>query len=234
MNQFWLFENINLFNLLCPHKFKQFANSHSFLQYKRNEYIYLEGDTAKNFFLVSKGKVKIGIIEDSGEEIILTYLKKGEIFGENVVLNQKIRKEFAQAVENNTELCPVSMKQAEELMNENKDFSISIYKFIGYKFRKIERKYQIMLFRNTRTRVIEFIKEMMEEGHNCKKLISGEILIYNAYSQSEMAKLIGSSRPTFNILINELQEEEYIKWGKREIILKNKFLQEYHANHLTA
>lgn len=226
MNQFWLFENINLFDLLCPHKFKQFASSHSFINYKKGEFIYVEGEVAKNFFLVSNGKVKVGFWDKSGEEIVTAYLKKGDIFGENIVLNQIIRKEFAQAIADNTELCLVTLKQVEELMNENKNFSTSIYKFIGYKFQKVERRYQIMLFRNTRTRALEFIKELKNESYNPIKLINDEILIHNPYSQSEIAKLIGTSRPTFNILINELQDEGYILWQKGKILLKNKFMLE--------
>ncbi|SIQ35829.1 cAMP-binding domain of CRP or a regulatory subunit of cAMP-dependent protein kinases [Chryseobacterium sp. RU37D] len=227
MNQFWYFENINLFDLLCPHKFKSFADTHTFLHFKKNDFIYMEGDVAKKFYLISKGKVKIGFREESGEEIVTAYLKKGEIFGESVMLNQKTRKEFAQAVENQTELCHVTLRQAEELMKGNNNFSVSIYKFIGYKFRKIERKYQIMLFRNTKTRAIEFIKEMMDDGFASQKLLNGEILVQNPYSQSEMAKLIGTSRSTFNLLINELQEDDFLLWEKGKILLKNKFLLEF-------
>lgn len=226
MNQFWLFENINLFNLLCPHKFKKFADSHNFLKLKKNDFIYLEGDVAQNFFLISKGKIKIGFWDEFEEEITIAYLKKGDIFGESIIINETVRKEFAQVVENDTELCPVSLKQAEELIKENKDFSIGLYKFIGYKFRKVERNYRIMLFRNTRTRIIEFIKEMLEDINIVQKLPNGEIIINNPYSQSEMAKLIGTSRPTFNLLINELQKEQLLYWEKGKILLKNKFLLE--------
>ena len=227
MNQFWLFENINLFELLCPHKFKEYSKTHSFSNFTKGDFIYVEGDIAKNFYLISKGKVKVGFWDETGEEIVMTYLKKGDIFGESVVLKQTVRKEFAQAVENNTELCPVNLIQAEELMRGNKNFSISIYKFIGYKFRKIERKYQIMLFRNTRTRAIEFIKEIKDEDFTSQKFENGDILINNPYSQLELAKLIGTSRPTFNLLINEFQEEGYLIWQKGKILLKNKFVLEF-------
>ncbi|MDI9311322.1 MAG: Crp/Fnr family transcriptional regulator [Limnohabitans sp.] len=227
MNQFWLFENINLFDILCPHKINEYSNHHTFLDYKKGDYIYLEDDIAKNFFLISKGKVKIGFWDENGEETIIAYLKKGDIFGESALLNQPRRKEFAQAAENNTELCPVNITQAEDLIKENKNFSISFYKFIGFKFRKIERRYQIMLFRNTKTRIIEFIKELKDEDLNPSHTGNNELLIHNPYSQSEIAKLIGTSRPTFNILLKDFKNQEYFIWQKNKILLKSKFMLEF-------
>lgn len=227
MKQIWHFENINLFDLLCPHQLKNYSMNHHFLNYKKNEYIYLEGDIAKNFFLISKGKVKIGFWDETGEEVVLSYLNKGDIFGESIVLNQNTRKEFAQSVDYNTELCPVNIDQSEQLIRGNKNFSIGIFKFIGFRVKKIERMYRIMLFRNTRTRAIEFIKELKEDNGGVELNAAGDLKISNPYSQMEFAKLIGTSRPTFNILIKELQDEGYLIWQKGAILLKNKFLLEF-------
>ena len=68
---------------------------------------------------------------------------------------------------------------------------------------------------------------MKEEDSNCQKLLMGEELIYNPYTQSEIAKLIGTSRSTFNLLINELEEQEYLMWEKGKLLLKNRFLLEF-------
>lgn len=224
MNQFWLFENVNLFNILCPHRYKEFSKNHQLLEYKKGEYIYIQGDISEKIFLVNSGKIKIGFWDESGEEIITSYLKKGDIFGEDIIVNETTRKEFAQVVQNKTTLCHITLKQTEELLRNNKPFSISIYKFIGFKLKKIERRYQIMLFRNTKTRIVEFIKELLHDDLESIKLLNGEIFINNPYSQTEMAKLIGASRPTFNILLKELENDGILLWQKDKILLKNKFL----------
>jgi DNA-binding MarR family transcriptional regulator len=81
-----------------------------------------------------------------------------------------------------------------------------------------------MLFRDTRTRIIEFIKELKEDVTGTIQLINGEILVNNPYSQGEIAKLVGTSRPTFNIIINELEKEGRIAYQKNKILLKKSFL----------
>lgn len=225
MSNYWVFEDVNLFSLICPHKYKGFTSNHPFSYFKKNEYIYFQGDLSSTIFLVNSGKVKIGFVDESGEEYVTAYLKKGDIFGKNILLNETHRKEFAQAVDNDTSLCSVTLTQAEELLRGNKSFNTSIYKFIGLKLKKIERRYQIMLFRDTRTRIIEFIKELKQD-YQFNSLINGEIVVQNPYSQSEIAKLVGTSRSTFNIIINELEKEGLLSYQKKEILLKNKFLLE--------
>lgn len=224
MNNYWVFENVNLFSLICPHRYKEYVSDHPFSSFNKGDFIYLQGDASSTIFLVNTGKVKIGFIDEFGEEYVTAYLKKGDIFGENILLNETHRKEFAQAVEKHTSLCSVTLSQAEALLRGNQSFSTTIYKFIGLKLKKIQRRYQIMLFRDTRTRIIEFIKDLKEDDKNAIKLLSGEILITNPFSQNEIAKLVGTSRSTFNIILNDLEKENYLLYQKKQLILKNKFL----------
>ncbi len=224
MNNYWLFEDVNLFSLICPHKYKKYASDHPFSHFNKGEFIYFQGDMSSTIFLVNSGKIKIGFIDDSGEEYVMAYLKNGDIFGENILLNETHRKEFALAVESGTSLCSVTLNQAEELLRGNQSFSTSIYKFIGLKLKKIQRRYQIMLFRDTRTRIIEFIKDLKDDDQDALNLLSGEIVVKNPFSQNEIAKLVGTSRSTFNIILNELEREDLLLYQKGQILLKNRFL----------
>jgi CRP/FNR family cyclic AMP-dependent transcriptional regulator len=136
MNNYWLFENVNLFSIICPHKYRGYTSNHPFNFFNKNEFIYFQGDVSDTIFLVNSGSVKIGFIDNKGEEYIIAYLKKGDIFGENVLLSEINRKEFAQAAEKNTSLCAVTTKQIETIIRDNQPFSTSIYKLIGLKLKK--------------------------------------------------------------------------------------------------
>ena len=60
MNSLWFFDDVNLFKVLCPHKFKAYKHDHDFDAYKKKDYIYFEEDSANKVYLIEKGKVKIG------------------------------------------------------------------------------------------------------------------------------------------------------------------------------
>ena len=219
MNSLWFFEDVNLFNILCPHKFKGYEEGHVFNEYKKNDYIYFEEDAADKVFLVNSGKVKIGYVTEEGEEIITSILSKGEIFGEKAILGEESRNEFAQAVEKETSVCPITTPEMIDLLRENKEFSLKIYKFIGFRFKKLERRLQLLLFKDTKSRLKEYLKEVAEDFGYTNQ-ISGDIIIRHPYTQKEIATLIGTSRPTLNILLNELQSEKYLSFERKEIILK--------------
>lgn len=219
MDTFWFFEDVNLFKLLCPHKFKAYKASHTFKQYKKQDYIYFEEDNSNKVFLIEKGKVKIGYYTEDGQEVTKAILVKGELFGEKAILGEIKRDEFAMAIDNKTSICPVGVDTMHDLIRDNKSFGFRVYKLIGYRIKKLERRLDLLLFKDARTRVEEFFKELANDfGYCCPK--TGDTVIKHPYTQKEIATLIGTSRPTLNSIMNKFKEENKIDFQRNEIYLK--------------
>ncbi len=221
MKTLWFFDDVNLFNILCPHKFKAYKEDHDFEAYKKKDYIYFTEDSASKVYLIEKGKVKIGYYTEEGDEIVKSILSRGELFGEKAILGESIRDEFAQSIDNDTSICPIGVETMHNLMRDNQSFSFKVYKFIGFKFKKLERRLQLLLFKDTKTRLLEFLDELCTDyGYDCDK--TGDKVIFHPYTQKDIACLIGTSRPTLNILLNELKEEKFLDFNRKEIrIYKN-------------
>ncbi|TWO31937.1 Crp/Fnr family transcriptional regulator [Seonamhaeicola sediminis] len=221
MKSFWFFDDVNLFKVLCPHKFKAYKVNHDFDSYRKKDYIYFEEDSANKVYLIEKGKVKIGYYNEDGTEVVKAILTRGELFGETAILGESKREEFAQSVDNATSICPVGVDTMHDLMRDNQTFSLKIYKLIGFKLKRLERRLQILLFKDAKTRLIEFLEELCTDfGYDCEK--TGDKVIQHPYTQRDIASLIGTSRPTLNILLNELKEENIIEFNRKEIRIHKK------------
>lgn len=219
MESLWYFEEVNLFKLLCPHKYKAYKKTHLSCDFQKSDYIYFEEDQSNKVYLIEKGKVKIGFYTEDGNEVVKAILTKGDLFGEKAILGEDKRDEFAMSVSKETSICPVGVDTMHDLMRDNKTFSFKIYKLIGFRLKKLERRLELILFKDARTRVEEFLKELAEEyGQSCPE--TGETVIKHPYTQKEIASLIGTSRPTLNAIMNEFKEEKKIDFGRREIRLK--------------
>ena len=221
MQTVWFFEDVNLFKILCPHKFKAYKSAHEFDSYKKKDYIYFEEDSANKVYLIEKGKVKIGYYTEAGDEIVKAILTRGELFGEKAILGEAKRDEFAQSVDNNTSICQIGVQTMHDLMRDNQSFSFKVYKFIGLKFKRLERRLQLLLFKDAKTRLMEFLDELCTEyGYNCQQ--TGDHVIKHPYTQKDIASLIGTSRPTLNILLNELKEDKFLDFSRKEIRIYKK------------
>ena len=51
---------------------------------------------------------------------------------------------------------------------------------------------------------------------------TGDKVIHHPYTQKDIASLIGTSRPTLNVLLNELKEEKVLEFTRKEIRIHKK------------
>lgn len=221
MSNIWFLENVNLFKKLCPHKFKEYKNCHEFDSYRKSDYVYFSEDSANKVYLIEKGKVKIGYYTEEGDEVVKAILTKGEMFGEKAILGQEKRNEFAQSIDNATSICPIGIPVLHDLMRDNQNLTTSIYKFLNFRFKKLERRLELLLYKDCKERVIAFLQDLKEEyGYCCPD--TGNTVVKHPYTQKDIASLIGTSRPTLNIIVNQLKELGYISTDRNEIIFLEK------------
>ncbi len=219
MNSLWILEDVNLFKKLCPHSFAAFKNDHSFNRYKREDYIYFPKDVSSKVFLIEEGSVKIGHYTEKGQEVVKAILKKGELFGEKAILGEANRTEFAQSLSNETSICPISLDAMQAMMSENQPFSLRIYKLIGFRIKRLERRLELLLFKDAETRVREFLKDLsVDYGYECPN--TGDTIVKHPFTQKDIAQLIGTSRPTLNSILNKYKELNLIDFSRKEIRLK--------------
>jgi len=88
--------------------------------FEKGSHIYKKGDTAKYFFCIQSGKVKICF--DSGEREINYILKRGEYLGESDVIGERIRKHTAIA-ESDCELLAADLSEIKTLVENDPHFS---------------------------------------------------------------------------------------------------------------
>jgi len=212
MEKYWVTSNIDVYKILCPQKTKKHYETNG-KAYSKEDVIYFEKDKGKNVYLVSGGKVKLTKYDKNGNEIIRQIIKKGELFGENLLLGESVRDEFAISCSDKTRICSISIETLQQLMREDKDFSIIMYKCIAFRIKKISRRLELLIGKDVTTRVAAFIYDMYQE--------SDEANIYNTFTQKEMAALLATSRKSVVWVFNNLKEKGIIDYNRKEIHIKD-------------
>jgi len=213
----WYFESVNLYQILCPHKVKTMAEKHTYLNFKRDQFIYFPAEQATHIYMIVNGRVRIGHYQENGTEVITSILTTGEIFGELAFAGEDVRKDFAQAMENTT-ICPLSLEELKALMKDNKELSFKLLKLIGLRLIKLERKLELLVYKDARTRIIEFLKDTAAwKG----KKVGFETMIPTRLTHKDIAALTGTSRQTVTTILNELKEKNLINFDRRQILIRD-------------
>lgn len=94
------FREIPFFSGLPEDDVDEFIKSACLRHYKKNEYIYHQGDEADRFFIVLSGWVSLYRETIDGDETVSDLLTRGDIFGEGIIFYQNNNYIFsAQVVE---------------------------------------------------------------------------------------------------------------------------------------
>lgn len=214
----WYFENVDLFNLLCPHKVAGMADDHVINKFSKNEFIYFPDDVPHHIYMIAEGRVKIGSYTDDGKEVVKAILGPGELFGEMALAGEEKRNDFAQALDAKTMICPMNLEEMKEMMSHNKPLSFKVMKLIGLRLRKIERRLESLVFKDARTRVVEFLKDQANERG---KKVGFETMIPNHLTHKDIASLTGTSRQTVTTILNDLREKNIINFDRRKILIRD-------------
>jgi len=214
----WYFENVDLYEMLCPRKMGSQKKNHDGNTYQKDQFIYLENEPSDQVYMIAQGRVKIGSYSETGKEITKTILSKGEIFGEMALTGEELRRDFAQSITNDTILCPMRMEEMQALMLDNRDLSLKIFKLMGFRVRKLERRLESLVFKDARTRIVDFIREMGEERG---KKVGFETLVKNYLTHQDIANLTGTSRQTVTTILNELRDQNLINFDRRRILIRD-------------
>ena len=214
----WYFKDVDLYEILCPHKVKTMDERHEFNYFSKNDFIYFPNEKAKYIYMIADGRVKIGNYGEDGKEVTKAILGTGEIFGELALTGEEKRADFAQAMDEKTTVCPITIEEMQELMKDNQELSFKIYKLIGLRIRKLERKIESLVFKDARTRVIEFLKDAAEwKGRK----VGFETMIPTKLTHKDIANLTGTSRQTVTTILNELKDDNLINFDRRKILIRD-------------
>lgn len=214
----WFFEDTDLFEVLCPKKTPYMEDHHPPGVYSKDDFIYFLDQSSENVYMVSSGRVKIGTYAKDGKEIVKAILTRGEVFGELALAGEEKREDFAQAMDGGTHVCAMTIDDLKELMKENKELSLKILKIVGFRLRKMERKIESLVFKDARTRIVDFLREMAQEKG---QKVGFETMIKNHLTHKDIASLTGTSRQTVTTVMNELRENNLINFDRRRILIRD-------------
>jgi len=186
--------------------------------YKKDDFIFQLDQFSNELFMVESGRVKIGNASKDGKEVLRAILGEGELFGEMVFAGEKIRKDFAMAMDDNTTVRFLSAKEMRQIMDNEPSINQAIFELLGKRIRKTERRLASIILKDARTRVVDFLVELAEEKG---QKVGFETMIKNHFTHRDIASITGTSRQTVTTILNLLRDKNIINFDRRRILIRD-------------
>jgi len=181
-------------------------------------YIYLPDEASSHIFFLAKGTLKIGTHSDDGKEIIKAIVQPLALFGELGIIGETKRQDFAQALREEVHLYVLKVEDLKRLMRTNFQLCDRVMTLFGNRLIRAETKLESLIFKDARTRIVDFIKDAMNISG---RKIGFEMLLKHSLTHQDIANITCTSRQTVTLVLNELRKSDQIYFNRGKILVRD-------------
>ena len=215
-----LIRNYNLWAHLSDEEYDELNLVHNYIEAAKGEYIYFEAFNHGKLYFIKDGFIRIGYIDEDGNEHIKEIIQSGEIFGQITLERENMKGEFAQAYKSDVSLCAFTVEDFQKLLQKRPELALKYSKQVGSKLRHLENRLVDLLNKDVKTRLLHFLWNLLQY-HSSPGTVNintaAPFCIPNYLTHEDIAHLIGSSRQTVTTMINELALEGIVIYKRHEI-----------------
>lgn len=210
-----LIRNYDLWAHLSNDEYEELNVVHNFIEAKKGDFVYFEAFHHNKLYFLKDGFIRIGYIDDDGNEVVKEIIQKGEIFGQLTLERNNLKGEFAQAYKSDVSLCAFSIEDFNQLLRKKPELALKYSKQVGSKLRNVESRLVNLLNKDVKTRLVNFLAQLIVDSDG--EASPEGYCISNHLTHEDIANLIGSSRQTVTTLINELSAEGLLRFTRQRI-----------------
>lgn len=174
-------------------------------RYPRGETVYLQGSRAERFYYLKKGRVKIYISSESGEEKTLTIIRDGSVFGEAAFFDGQPRVSSAKAL-TESEITAVDEKSLMACFRREPRLAMSLLACLSQTIRMLSAQVDTLSFREADERLARLLLKLAENGSV-------------RATHEDLANLAGVSRVTASRILSGFARKGWIDTRYREIVI---------------
>jgi CRP/FNR family transcriptional regulator, cyclic AMP receptor protein len=178
----------------------------------RNTFIIKEGDESQEMYVIKQGKAEVMLNNENGDELILTTLHEGAIFGELSLLDGKPRSANVIALEDCV-LLVIQKADFYEFLYNNNNAYIQVIKYLCQKLRKTNQIAHSYALLDVFERLVKYLYS--EAQYNTQ----GKLVITSPHTQKEIAIKICTGREVVSRMLNRLEKDGYLTIQNKTITI---------------
>jgi CRP-like cAMP-binding protein len=205
----------HLFGALGPEERRSVALEMREVSYDSGQIVFGRGDPGRDIYLVGQGRVRLSVLTPEGRELSFAHAEAGQIFGEIAVLDGGVRTADATAV---TKVVAQTLSKGAlmRLIETRTSVRESVIRFLCNRVREADQQLEGIALYPIEVRLARFFLAAARQKGGAKP--GARVTLDLPISQSELALLIGASRPKVNAALALLEDSGAIERGEKTFI----------------
>ncbi|MBD3934275.1 Crp/Fnr family transcriptional regulator [Streptomyces chumphonensis] len=209
----WCISEVDIFRDLDAREMDAIAAAAPMKTYGTGELLYSSSQPSEVLFILKKGRVRIFRVSPEGRALTCALIEPGTIFGEMVLLGQRMYDNFAEALDDVT-VCVMSRADVGRLLLSDARIAARITEILGRRLTDLEQRLSDSVFKSVPQRVATTLLTLAAQS---RPRIFGGRSPEIALTHQQVAALAGTSRETTTKVLREFADGGLIRLARSRI-----------------
>ena len=216
-----LLKGVELFSELTEEQIGMLADLVVSQNFNRDETVVLEGDdSVQALYLIASGSVQVYMTGVDGRETILSFLERGDFFGEMSLIDGEPRSASVRTV-TDAQMLIIHRESFLKLIRQSPEIAMGLLSELSKRLRKANRQIGSLSTMSVSGRVAGTLLNLMEERGVRIHTDNGSMVtvIHNRPTQQQLADLSGTTRETVSRICSLLVKTNAIAMTGKDIVI---------------
>jgi CRP/FNR family transcriptional regulator len=184
---------------------------------EQDDILYSPRDSTERLFILKKGRVQVYEVNRDGDEVTLSVVEDGNVFGEMALTGQSLEGVYVRALTPST-VVTLRREELEKLIMTKPEVGLRLIRELAEKLHASEARYADIIGKDVPARLATLILQLVDsEG-----VVSSESYrIPTHYTHEQLGTMIGCKRVAVTRAFSRLKEIGAVQLKERYIVVKD-------------
>lgn len=185
--------------------------------YSKKSLVIHAGEDASAIYYILKGSVAVYIEDEHGREMIISYLNKGEFFGELGLFDEISHRSAWVRAKSDCELAEISYRRFTELAKNHQCLWFLLGNQLAVRLRATTEKVGDLAFLDVTGRIARILLELAKQPDAMTHPDGMQVRI----TRQEIAQLVGCSREMAGRVLKDLEEKGLVESEGMNLVIRD-------------
>ncbi|MEU2995106.1 Crp/Fnr family transcriptional regulator [Streptomyces griseoincarnatus] len=212
----WCLSEVDIFCDLSEPEMAAIAEAAPMRTYTAGEILYSPPQPSEVLFILKRGRIRIFRVSAEGRALTTAIINPGTIFGEMVLLGQRMYGNYAEALDDVT-VCVMSRDDVHRLLLSDPRIAARITAILGRRLGDLEQRLSDTVFKSVAQRVACTLITLIPAQAPSRTLRPLASHPQVTLTHEQVAALAGTSRETVTKVLRELADRGLLRLGRGRI-----------------